>query len=178
MDQTVALVPLVCIKCSTPIPADPGEVAWVCKTCGQGNYLYETKELHALDVFYSHTLAPNAVGKPYWVAEGQVSVQRETYGSSKNSESDRYWSQPHRFFIPAHRSPLENLLTQAVALLANPPQLQPGPPASFQPVVLEQSEFLPALEFLVVAVEAGRPDRLKKIDLQVKHDLPVLWILP
>lgn len=178
MDQTVALVPLVCIKCSTPIPADPGEVAWVCKVCGQGNYLHENKELVTLDIFYSHMLAPNAVGKPYWVANGEVSLQRETYGSSSYKESEQYWAQPRRFFIPAYRSSLEELLTQAIALLADPPQLQPGAQSRFQPVVLEQSEFLPALEFLVVAVEAARKDRLKKIDLQVKHESPVLWILP
>jgi hypothetical protein len=35
-----------------------------------------------------------------------------------------------------------------------------------------------AAEFIVVAIEAGRPDRLKKVDFQLKLTQPTLWILP
>ena len=37
-DQTT-LVPLRCIQCETPLPAQPGEIAWACPNCGTGQML-------------------------------------------------------------------------------------------------------------------------------------------
>ena len=34
--KPVELVPLLCVRCQAPVPARPGEVAWVCEQCGQG----------------------------------------------------------------------------------------------------------------------------------------------
>jgi hypothetical protein len=177
VDQTVVLVPLLCVKCSTPIRAEPDQVAWVCAVCGQANYLDDEQGLQPLDIYYADSLAQNAVGKPYWVADGQVTLQRETFGSSKNNEAQQFWSQPRRFFIPAYRAPLEGLLSQATTFLLNPPRLQTGPTARFEPVTMAMQDITAAAEFIVVAIEAGRPDRLKKVDFQLKLSSPVLWIL-
>jgi hypothetical protein len=178
VDQTVILVPLLCVKCSTAIQAEPEQVAWVCTVCGQANYLDDEKGLQPLEIYYANSLAQNATGKPYWVAEGQVTLQRETYGSSKNNDAQQFWSQPRRFFIPAYRAPLEALLSQATNFLLSPPKLQAGQPARFEPVTMAIPDIAAAAEFIVVAIEAGRPDRLKKVDFQLKLSSPVLWILP
>ncbi len=178
MDQTVVLVPLLCVKCSAPLPAEPDQVAWVCPTCGQANYLDDERGLQALEVFYAASLPPNTAGNPYWVADGQVSLQRETFGSSKEKDAQQFWSQPRRFFIPAYRAPLESLLSQAATMLLNPPAVQPGAATRFEPVTLDLRDVTAAAEFIVVAIEAGRSDRLKKIDFQLNLSKPVLWILP
>jgi hypothetical protein len=178
VDQTVVLVPLVCLECSSPLPAEPDQVAWVCPVCNQANYLDDELGLQPLDIYYAASLSQNATGKPYWVADGQVTVQRETFGSSKNNEAQLFWSQTRRFFIPAYSAPLENLLTQAANLLTDPPNLQAGARARFEPVTLDIKDVAAAAEFILIAIEAGRSDRLKKVDFQLKLSKPVLWILP
>jgi hypothetical protein len=35
-----------------------------------------------------------------------------------------------------------------------------------------------AAEFIVMAIEAGRKDKLKELDFSLKLSTPVLWILP
>ena len=76
------LVPLVCIQCSTAIPTGVDEVAWVCAQYGQGMFFDEAHGLEALDIHYSADIPQNSTGKPYWVADGQVILERETYGSA------------------------------------------------------------------------------------------------
>jgi hypothetical protein len=177
VDQTVVLVPLLCLKCSSSLPAEPDQVAWVCPVCNQANYLDDELGLQPLEIFYAGSLAQNATGKPYWVADGQATMQRETFGSSKNNEAQQFWSQTRRFFIPAYRAPLENLLAQAANLLVNPPDLRAGARARFEPVTMDMKDIAAAAEFILIAVEAGRSDRLKKVDFQLKLSKPVLWIL-
>ena len=111
MDRPVELVPLVCLRCSTPIPAGIDEVAWVCSQCGQGLILDETNALQPLEVHYAAGIPQNTPGKPYWMAEGQVNaLQRETYDSGRKGgqEAEQYWSQPRRFFVPAFARGLES----------------------------------------------------------------------
>ena len=178
MDQTITLEPLVCLKCSTPIPAEPDQVAWSCATCGQGLYLDEASGLAPMEIYYAANLAPDTPGKPFWVAEGRVALTRETFGSAKSDEAQRFWSQAHRFFIPAFRAPLDALLTISTDLLLRPLDLQPGPAAHFEPVIMPQEDVKPAVEFVIVAVEAGRSDRLKQVSFTLEISQPVLWILP
>jgi hypothetical protein len=142
--------------------------------------LDEEKGLLPVEVNYSAAIAPNAVGKPYWVADGQVTVQQRLAFSGRQDaeEAARFWSQPRRFFVPAFASTLEALLTQGVNLLLQPPALQPGPPARFEPATLPAADFRPTAEFVVMAVEAGRKDKLKKVDFNLQLSAPVLWILP
>ena len=179
MDRPIELVPLVCSSCSTPIPAEPGENAWVCSLCGQGWFLEPEKGLTPLEIHYAAGIPPNARGKPFWVADGKASLKRQSFGSAgkQNQESEAFWSQPHRFFIPAYTSTLESLLNQAVGMLLNPPVLTPGPAARFEPVTLSVEDVKSAAEFIVVAVEANRKDKLKKLDFDLQISPPILWVL-
>lgn len=182
MVRPVELIPLVCLKCDAPIPAAPDEVAWVCARCGQGLLLNEAEArgLSPLTVQYVTGLDPSRKGKPYWVAEGSVQLQRTTYAtlSDKAGEARQLWSQPRRFFIPASEVPLQSLADLGPRLVLNPPALQPGPAAPFEPVTVLPQD-LPALaEFIVLAIEAGRSDMLKQVQIQVRLTEPVLWVLP
>ena len=180
MDKPVELVPLVCLRCSTPVPAEVDQVAWVCANCGQGLSLDEETGLQPLEVNYSARIPANTAGQPYWVAEGIVILQRETYGSSRKqaAEAQQFWSMPRRFFIPAFHCPLEELLTQGSHLILQPPDLQPGPPALFEPVTLYAEDAAAAAEFIVIAIEASRPDKVKEISFELQLSTPALWILP
>ncbi|MBN2549246.1 MAG: hypothetical protein JXB15_08820 [Anaerolineales bacterium] len=177
MDKPIELVPLVCLRCSTPVPAEIEEVAWACAQCGQGMMLDEDQGLLPLEINCAAGIAPNVPGKPFWVADGRVALKRETY-DRQTGESEQFWSQPRRFLIPAFNSTLENLINLGTSLLLQPPSLQPGPAARFEPVTLSPNNILPIAEFIVIAIEANRKDKLKKVDFSLQLSPPVLWILP
>lgn len=180
MDRPIELVPLVCIRCSSPLLAEPDEVAWVCTQCGQGQLLDDEKGLVALDVKFSARLAPNQKGKPFWVTMGQVTnLSRATYKSSSRTqeEAQAFWQVQRRFFIPAYATSLEDFLAQGTRLLTQPPELQDGPAGSFEPVTFHPVDIQAAADFIVVAIEAGRTDRLKTVEFTLELQAPSLWIL-
>ena len=180
MDQPIALAPLVCLHCNTPIPANSEEMAWVCAQCGQGMALDPQKGLTPIQVHYAEGIPPNAPGKPFWVSEGRVTLERDVFRSSGKSaqEAVQFWSQPRRFVIPAYSTTLEDLLGQTVRCLLQPPVLKPGSHAKFEPVTLSMEDIQQVAEFVVMAMEAGRKDMLKNIRFTLKLTLPTLWILP
>jgi hypothetical protein len=178
VDQAIKLIPLLCIKCAAPLPAQPEETAWVCAQCGLGLQLDEQSGLAALEVHYAAGIPVNGRGKPFWVAEGRVALQRQTYSGNKSQEAAQFWSRPRRFFIPAYDAPMEALTEEGRRLLLSPPALDEGPPAPFAPVTLSREDAATSAEFLVVAVEAERKDKLKELRFTLDLQPPVLWILP
>ena len=178
MDRPVALIPLVCLKCSTPIPAQPEEVAWVCAQCGQGQALDDDKGLVPLEFHCLPGIPAQGKGKPFWVVAGKVTLERETYSGDKANEAQKFWSQPRRFFIPAFSTRLDAGLELANRLLLQPPKLEEGPPSAFEPVVVSQSEVQPLVDFLVLSIEAARSDQLKELHFRVELTPAVLWVLP
>jgi hypothetical protein len=82
--------------------------------------------LAPLQVFYHAEIASNHVGKPFWVAEGQVIVDRTTYSGNNERDADQFWSQPRMFFVPAYFLPLENLLEIGSRHVRRPPALLNG----------------------------------------------------
>lgn len=181
MTKPVELIPLRCLRCSTPVPAAPDQVAWACAQCGQGLLLDEEKGLAYLEINYSPLIKPNAVGRPYWICRGHVSVERETYSGNSDRiarEVQDYWGQGRQFSIPAYSAPLEDLLAQAVEMLQRPPDRVAGPAAAFAPVTLLPADLAAAAEFIVLAVEAARKDKLRWAQVKVVLESPSLWILP
>ena len=178
MAQPVELIQLVCIRCKSPLPAGSDEAAWVCAQCGQGMRLDEDRGLVELAVNFASGIRDGARGKPFWVADGSVALQRETFSGDKSRESEQFWSQPRRFYVPAYALALEDLLAAGTALLLNPPIVQPGTAASFEPVVLPVEDVYATVEFIIMAVEAGRKDMLKSTQLSLTLSDPVLWVLP
>jgi len=180
MAGPIELIPLVCLNCSTPIPADTNEMAWVCAQCSQGMALDAQNGLTPLEVHYAESLQPDRRAKPYWVAAGQVSLQREVYRSSSKSaqEAMQFWGSPRSFVIPAYSLPQEDLLAQTTRFLLQPPALKPGAQAPFEAVTLSMEDIHPVAEFIVMAIEAGRKDLLKDIHFSLELSRPSLWILP
>ena len=180
MTAPIELLPLRCIRCSTPVPAEMDEVAWVCGQCGQGLLLDEAQGLAPVEIHFTSGIATGAKGRPFWTADGQVDLHREAYGTfgKKTGEAERFWEKGRRFFIPAFNCPLDTLIDLGAEFLNRPPALQPGPAVPFEPVVLGQED-LPALaEFIVMGIEAARKDQIKSLGLNVHLANPDLWILP
>jgi hypothetical protein len=179
VDRPVQLIALVCVKCQTPVPAQPGEVAWVCGQCGQGLLLDVNQGLAPLEVFYATGIPANTPGKPFWVADGRVKfAKRQTYSGNEDRDAHQFWSQPRRLFVPAFTTSLETLLGLGSNLLQKPPALQAGPAARFEPVTLAPEDVTPLAEFIVMALEAGRKDKLREIQFSLELSNPSLWILP
>lgn len=179
MDKPVELISLICLQCATPVPAQPDEVAWVCAQCARGLLLDQQAGLTFLEVNYATGIPVNSKGKPYWVAQGKVTLQRESYGgSSGEREAQAYWSLPRQFFIPAFSCSMEEMLRHGIRMMAQPPLLQAGTAADFEPVTLALEDAHTFAEFIVVAVEAGRKDKLKMIQFTLEFSSLQLWILP
>jgi hypothetical protein len=142
--------------------------------------LDEAYGLELLDIHYAADIAQNSIGKPYWVADGQVTMERNTYDNAGEygKAAEQFWGQSRRFFVPAFQTPLESLLKVAKAMLLNPPGLNSGPAVPFDAVTLYHDNVLAAAEFIVIAIEAERKDKIKHIDFELEISKPVLWILP
>jgi hypothetical protein len=178
MEIPVELVPLNCIGCGTAIPAQVDEVAWVCRQCEKGQQLGEDG-LIPLQVTYSQHIKPPQKGRPFWVCEGLVTLDRNTYNSfgKKNEAALRFWGQPRQFFIPAFSYPLGKFARSGVLWLREPPVLEPGLIVDFDPVTIAASDVRSWAEFLVIAIEAERKDQVKKIEFSLELGEPRLWIL-
>ncbi len=184
MTGAVSLIPMNCIRCQTPLPARPDELVWVCANCGQGQ-MFTDQGLAAQTVRYAAGIAPGQPGKPVWVTQGTAALQRQSYGgvlffggNSKN-EMEAFWAVPHWFFIPAYELPLEQLLDVGVKMLKSPPPLQEiNGPLPFFPVVVPPEDVRSLAEFIVMAIEAARADKLKQLDMKLDLTAPELWIFP
>ena len=178
MTKPVELIALKCIKCDTSIPAELNEVAWVCEQCGLGQRLGETGLL-PLEVHYSKGVEPSKKGRPFWVCEGRVAIDRDTYGlGRKTKDAEKFWRHPRKFIIPAFNYPLKDLTRFGPELLRRPPAIHEGDPAPFLPVNLSPDDVPALAEFIVMALEAERKDKVKKINFKLTLSEPELWILP
>ncbi|MBN1178913.1 MAG: hypothetical protein JXD18_06860 [Anaerolineae bacterium] len=179
MTAPVMLIPLKCVRCGTPVPARPGEVAWRCAQCGQGLLLDEVQGVRPLEIHFAAGVAPGVPRRPFWVADGQAALQRVTYSSfGKQTEAaQQFWSAPRRFFVPAFEGTLDALLDVGAGLLQRPVALQEGDPVEFAPVVLLPRDIAALAEFIVVAIEAERKDKIKQVDFALQLSEAALWIL-
>ncbi len=179
MEIPVELVPLNCIRCGTSIPAEVDEVAWVCRQCEKGQQLGE-EGLIPLRVNYSLGIEPSKKGHPFWVCEGRVTIDRNTYGTfgKKNKDALLFWEQPRKFIIPAFPYPLDELARAGVNWLQKPPVMEPGLIADFDPVTVAAEDVSVWAEFLVMALEAQRKDKVKEVNFTLKLAELQLWILP
>lgn len=175
----VSLFPLQCIRCQNAIAAAPDEVAWVCDQCGQGQMLSADGGLAPLEIHYSNAIAPNASGFPYWVVQGSASLTRKTYSGNASAEMQAFWSAPKTFFIPAFELSLEELQQRGAALLRQPPPLIEGTACRFAPVTCPPEDIRPLAEFVVITIEAERPDMLRELHFELAlSDTAQLWVLP
>jgi hypothetical protein len=83
--------------------------------------------------------------------------------------------------VPAWELSLNQAQSIGSDMIQRQPALQPAPPpteARLTPVTLPPQDALNILEFIVLAIEARRPDWLKRLDFDLKVGEPALWALP
>lgn len=179
MEIPVELVPLNCIRCGTSIPAEVDEVAWVCHQCEKGQQLGEDG-LVPLKIHYSLGIKPSQKGRPYWVCEGRVTIDRKTYGTfgKKTKDALRFWEQPRQFIVPAFPYPFDDFSRVGIKWLQKPPAMKPGLIVDFDPVTVAAADVKAWAEFLVIALEAERKDKVKNVNFKLVLAEPQLWILP
>jgi len=176
-------VPLLCVRCQFPIQAQVDEVAWICQQCGQGLGLDETPSGKTaalpLDFFFSSSIPQGQTGRPFWVCNGRVTItQRMTYKGNESNASQAFWSSPHLFFFPAYAASLDDVVRLGVDLLKNPVSMDPGPIMPFSPVVTPPTDLGSLAEFMVMTIEAGRKDAMKRLEFSIDLAAPELWVLP
>ena len=175
-----ALQPLQCLKCQTPIPAEPNEVAWRCTNCGQANYIDEKQPLGLaqMDIHFADGIQSGQRGRPFWVGQGIVTIQRETYSGNENRQALEFWQKPHTFFVPAYTCSLELMITQGIQMFKEPVSMMQGQVCQFEPITLLFEDVRPMVEFIIMGIEAERRDMLKTVSLQLNLASPSLWIIP
>jgi hypothetical protein len=179
MTNTIELKLLKCPQCSTPVPAEENEVAWVCATCGAGLQLTET----GLAPLAVHWAGPRAGSRadswrPFWVFAGTAHFS-ERISYAGHSEPEALWNNPLHFYVPAYVCPLPQLQNLGADLTRRQPALQ----AVAAPGALAGCTFLPddarrVAQFVVLTIEAARPDKLKSVHFDLQLASPELWVLP
>ena len=174
------LQPLQCLKCQSPILAEIDEVAWLCPTCGQAAYIDEKQAsgLSPIEIHFADGIQPGQRGRPFWVAQAVVAVQRETYSGNENRQALEFWQKPRIFFVPAYTCTLEQMISQGMQLLKQPVSMMQGQVCQFEPITLAFEDVRPMAEFIVMGIEAERRDMLKSVTLQLNLAPPTLWIIP
>ncbi|HLE22674.1 MAG TPA: hypothetical protein VI701_00045 [Anaerolineales bacterium] len=171
------LVALQCLRCSTPVPAEADEVAWVCQNCGQGLLLDEVDGLKPITVHSAAAAGTTKSWKPFWVALGRVRFsRRESFG--RDAAPEPRWSQPVRFVLPAYATGVERAVALGVGLLRRPPALEEGEAQVLQGATVLPEQLAALTRFVVLSIEAERNDKLEAIEFTVELDTPELWVLP
>lgn len=179
MSLGTTLLPLNCLNCRTPVPAEPGEVGWVCSRCGSGVQLAEDDALAPLNLRYSADIRAGGTGRPFWVVDVSVDVEiRATLPGTEAPPGPQPWAKVRTFFIPAFVCGLEDALKLAAASLYRKPALKEGPSTPLAPIVLKKEEIRAYIEFVIISVEAEREDKLTRLEFEIQMGEPELWVLP
>ena len=177
MTERAGLEALMCVRCATPVPAEPDEIAWICQNCGQGLLLDEMVGLKAITVHAASSGRPAGTWRPFWAVMGRVRIRRrESYG--RDAAPDARWNEPVRFVLPAYATSVEQAVALGVGFLRRPPALSEGDPQPLQGATVLPDQLAPLARFVVLSIEAEREDSLEVIEFTVELDAPELWCLP
>ena len=178
MSEQPGLVGLECVRCRTPVPAEPDEVAWICGNCGQGLLLDEQDGLRPITVHFAAAQEEaHVLWAPFWIAVGRVRVnRRESVG--RDSPPDPRWERPVRFIVPAFATSVERAVEWGRNFLLQPPDLGRGEAVPLKGVTVLPEEVDSLARFVVLTVEAERKDKLEAIDFSLDLEPPELWVLP
>ena len=178
MTTSVTLNLLKCPQCSTPVPAEEDEMAWVCATCGAGLQLGEAG-LAPLPVHWAVTPVGKHAdnGRPFWVFPGGVRFGNRI-SFAGHAEPEALWNNPVRFFVPAYTCPLAQLQSLGADLTRRQPALTAGPAGALKGCTFAPDDARKAVEFVVLTIEAARPDKLRTVQFTLNLGAPELWLLP
>jgi hypothetical protein len=198
------LVPVRCPNCQTPLPAQEGEVAYLCQGCGWGLELaaagfvlsssasptvVATERVRRIEIAFaapqSHPRIKGTRYLPFWVFDGLVRIQTQDavrhglLGREKPSpERGAFWREPRRFYVPAFEARLENLKAWGVDLTRRQPDLPPGEIGPFKGCIYTETEARALAELVFLGIEFGRTDIMQEIDYSLTLTSPRLLVIP
>lgn len=177
------LLLLRCPQCNHALTPGQDDQVIQCPNCRSAVAISEGG-LERLPVRYlAPTVTRPPAWLPFWVYQGTVTIlERRTQGGrSAEKESQAFWGQPRRVFIPAWacdlieaRDLVEDLLEKQPALEA----ITPWEGATFEAAVVTPADARKLLELVIVSMEAERRDYLESLDFQLQLDKETLWLLP
>ena len=178
MSTPVELVPLECLRCGARLPAEEGEVAWLCTACEQGQRLDERAQLQPVEIRFARSAGGGeARWLPFWVLTGRVRIiERVSYG--RDQPPDPRWEAPQQFVLPAFDTRPEDAGRWGAKFLREPVKLEAGPLASLPSVTVTPEEAQALAEFVVLTLEAERRDKIKSLNAVLDFDGAELWCLP
>jgi hypothetical protein len=178
MSAPVELVPLECLRCRSRLPAEEGQVAWLCPACGQGQRLDEAAELQPVEIRFARSAGTGeARWLPFWVLPVRVRVlERVSYG--REQPPDPRWEQPQPFVLPAFDTRPEDAGQWGARFLKEPVTLVDGPVGSLPSVSVTPEEAQALAEFVVLTLEAERRDKIKSLNAVLDFGEAKLWCLP
>lgn len=178
------LLALRCPACNHSLAPENEHIVVACARCQAAVHIGD-EGLNIVSVNYA---APRGEAQvtdwlPFWVFEGRVNITRRSTqgGGSGQDEATRLWGEPRRLYVPAWELALSRAQGIGSDMIQRQPTLQPTPPpaeARLTPVTLSTQDALNVLEFIVLAIEARRPDWLKRLDFDLEVGEADLWALP
>ena len=184
------LLLLRCPTCQRPLKANDHDLVLLCPACFavvaiQDDGLSLAKIQFAQP---SNSPAEPVEWRPYWIFNGQVTLHKREvqskdgfFGNNSAAEAEKLWGQPRRLYVPAWELPLATVQEIGCRLIVAQPDYTPvAQPAApkLPPAVLAAADAQKVLEFIIMAIEARRPDMLRTLQFSIQINDVTLWALP
>jgi hypothetical protein len=192
------LVALRCPECNEALSAENEHIVVTCERCGTVVRI-DDQGLSRVPVSYARpkSEARTIRWQPFWVFHGRVHIQRRDakgggsgmaqvlglldLNRSSDDEPLAMWADPRDLYVPAWELSPQAAKGMGGNLIRSQPSLEtvPQPPdARLTPAILTPDDALKMLEFIVLSIEAQRPDWLENLTFQLEVGEPALWALP
>ena len=179
------LLALRCPVCAQPLLPDEDET--IVMSCG-GCYTAVSINDHGInptDIQFAATTTDEVSDwLPFWICEAQVHLtERSTQGGKKSVKETaaHFWATSRRLYVPAWEMPLTQAREIGGELVKKQPEFQrvdPPPKSQIKPATVTSEDALKLLEFVVLSLEAERPDWLKSIRFYIEVSQSTLWAIP
>jgi hypothetical protein len=184
------LLLLRCPACQRPLKANDHDLVLLCPACfavvairDDGLSLTKIQFAQSPD-----SPAEPAEWRPYWIFNGQVTLHKREvqskdgfFGNNSAAEAEKLWGEPRRLYVPAWELPLATVQEIGCRLIVAQPNYSPvAQPAApnLLPAVLSVADAQKMLEFIIMAIEARRPDMLRTLQFSIQINDVALWALP
>lgn len=179
------LVALRCPVCAQPLlPDEDDTIVMSCGNCFTAVSINE----HGINPTTIQFAAPasNEVNEwlPFWIFNARVNLsERKTQGGKKKIREAvaHFWATSRRLYVPAWELPLKQAQAIGGNLVKKQPKFQPiDPPQAtvIKAATVTSDDALKLLEFVVLSLEAERPDWLKSIQFTIAASKSTLWAIP
>jgi hypothetical protein len=179
------LLALRCPECNRSLKPENDHIVVACEFCHTAVRIGD-EGVSSVPVHYARPRSETKVTQwlPFWVFHGRVHVNQRQVASgsrSRQEEMERLWGEPRHLYVPAWELSLKTVQETGSEMIQHQPIYQTiAQPAEARltPVTLTTEDALKVLEFIILAIEARRPDWLERLDFHLEVGEAVLWALP